>query len=145
MSTDELMHYLDVEDAVQAWIKTTAVNDLVGGRIFQAMPAGSELLKNVLILSRVGGAPGGTRGLISEDHGRISFSVYGENRRKAKEIGKELVRQIELLGVAGGYTTEAGYLVSAITLSWVWLPDLNVARYIIDGEFVAVGGIPVST
>jgi hypothetical protein len=129
--------FIDAEDLVLAWVKTTSVAPLVtvsgSVKIFLGMPQGSPL--PCVVLSRVGGGP--DDGDSPVDHARISFSVYSANRPQCKSITSALVSEIESIGYGAPYIGVSGRLQSGIVVLNMWLPDPvdDTPRYIVDAVF----------
>jgi len=129
--------FVDAEDLVLEWAKTTTVAPLVtsGSRvdIFLAMPKGAPL--PCVILSRVGGSP--DLGDAPVDHARISFGVYAANRPQAKNIAKTLTSEIESIGYGAPYVGATGRLTSATVVLNLWLPEpgTDTPRYVVDAVF----------
>lgn len=129
--------FVDAEDLVLSWVKTTSVAPLVtvsgSVKIFLSMPKGAPL--PVIVLTRVGGAP--EESDTPRDLARISFDIYAAKRPQAKAITTALVNEIENLGDGTPYVGVSGVLKSGSVVLNLWLPEPvdDTPRYVVDAIF----------
>lgn len=123
----------DTEEAVRSWARGHALlSPLLAGRVFFGFPAGAATLP-LVVLTRVAGT---TDEEAAVDYPRISFSVWGRNKKDAADTMRALVGALRS---ARGVQLDADtYCYDVTDIVTLWLPDdeAKLARYVVDCTFI---------
>lgn len=109
----------DSEDDARTWARSAI--PLVAGRVFFGFPPDSPALP-LITVSRISGISDDT---VPVDYPRLTWSVWGANKKQAADVWRQLVDALRDNG--------------AFDIFSVWLPDseAKLARYVVDATQVA--------
>ncbi len=123
----------DTEDAARTWAR--AALPTFSGRVFFGFPAGTPALP-LLTVARVSGStdPGP-----AIDYPRLTWSVWGQNKKDAADGMRALVAALRGINSSGGVALNpVTWCYQVEDIFTVWIPDdeAKLARYVVDVTLV---------
>lgn len=128
---------LDVEGAVKDWVN--AQTALVGPGHPLELGAHLKRLRSpyrgsYALLSRVGGGPDPGEE-VNLDRARISASVYGITKNTAAAAATAYANALAAAAITPVIPVTGGRLMTVTDLSFVYVPDGDEERYLVDALF----------
>ena len=119
----------DTEDAARSWARTAVAG--VAGRVFFGFPAGEPALP-LLTVARISGSTDPDPAI---DYPRLTWSVWGRNKKDAADVMRQLIAALRGINSSGGVLLNATtWCYQVEDIFTVWLPDdeAKLARYVVD-------------